>query len=75
MTFNKTATIEAKDVMVGDYLYNSHATHPVFSAARVTSVTQKANEAIITTFSWVTYKHPREGIAIMRLPYELKEDF
>lgn len=67
MYFQKTDTVAAKHVMVGDYLYNSNALVPSFSAVRVNSIVYRESNVIIETSVWTTYKHPEEGVAIMRL--------
>ena len=71
MQFQSSHTIAAREVMVGDYLYNNLAPFAELSGVRVSSVTQTENRVIIETSTWTTYKHPREGIAIMRVPYPL----
>jgi hypothetical protein len=58
-------TIAAKDVKVGDHLWNSLAKHPAYQWVRVSSVEQKENNRVaIYTSSWYTVKHREEGIAV-----------
>jgi hypothetical protein len=68
MTFYPTHMLAAREVMVGDYLYNNLAPFAELTGVRVHTVTQTENRVIIATSAWTTYKHPCEGIAIMRVP-------
>jgi hypothetical protein len=58
-------TIAAKDVKVGDYLWNSLAKHPPYQWVRVVSIEQKENNRIaLHTSGWYTVKHREEGIEV-----------
>lgn len=72
-------TLEARQVRVGDYIFNNLASDPAFRWCRVVCVDpvnvprsfdpkDGSYPAIeISTSGWVTYKHPREGLAVKRL--------
>lgn len=64
--------LAANEVMVGDRIYNSRATHPAFRWARVNQVvpTVMANgrDGIeLITSGWHTVADAREGIRVQRL--------
>lgn len=63
MTYSRT--IAAKDVKIGDYIWNSLARQPAYQWVRVVSVEQKENNRIaLHTSGWYTVKHREEGIAV-----------
>jgi hypothetical protein len=63
MTYSRM--IAAKDVKVGDHLWNSLARHPAYQWVRVSSVEQKENNRVaLHTSGWYTVKHREEGIEV-----------
>ena len=63
MTYSRT--IAAKDVKIGDYIWNSLARQPAYQWVRVVSVEQKENNRIaLHTSGWYTVKHREEGIEV-----------
>ena len=61
-------TIAAKDVVVGDEIYNSLASHPSWQWVRVGRVRRNddGDRIILTTFAWETWKHPAGGVFVRR---------
>lgn len=57
-------TVEARDVEVGDMIYNSHAQHPAFEWVRVMKVSDRRGMIEIKTNVWTTIKHKREAVAV-----------
>lgn len=66
MTF-RSVNIAAKDVRVGDRIYNSHAFHPSAEWPRVTGIEPlESGNLLITSTDFATVLHPEEGIAVIR---------
>lgn len=62
-------TVAAKEVVVGDEVFNRLAFHPSAQWVRVTAVLPSGTgSVIIRTFSWDTWKHPEEAIGVRRFP-------
>lgn len=61
-------TVAARNVVVGDELYNSQAPHPAFRWVRVSGIRQNADGdcLILETFAWETWKHPDEAVSVRR---------
>lgn len=59
-------TLEARQVEVDDYLYNSLATHHAFQWVRVVKVERSPECVVIHTTVWQTHKYPREAVAVRR---------
>lgn len=62
-------TIEARQVVPDDYVYNSTARKlpAAFHWVRVTDVSTQGCRTSIRTTAFETVKHPREAIAVRRL--------
>jgi hypothetical protein len=57
-------TVFAKDVKPGMMLFNKDATSPAFQWIRVTEVILQEKLVRIVTTSWITGKHPDEGVIV-----------
>lgn len=66
-------TIAARQVVVGDEIYNKSATRPEFKWTRVikTRYSDDQKSVILTTMAWETWKHPEEGVAVRCMPTHL----
>lgn len=66
-------TVEAREVRVGDDIYNTAADHPAFRWCRVVRVEPGPpvegsiyKSVRLVTSGWATVKHEREGVTIRR---------
>ncbi len=62
-------TVAAKDVQVGDKIFNNLTAHPLFQWLTVTAVrlVLDGTRVVISTASWDAWKHPEESVSVRRV--------